>query len=190
MTTTAKPYDDNDLTHFKILSSETRFVSTATGIKVMVMLDREFNDADSSAGRKLVRDLFASLEMETARLDPKTEEFRVKEKAEIEKVFVDAGFPAIFMEPIPNEYFGDNDPWSLRSPWYIVTTRIGHFKVGWRKRVLVLDWERTEVKTTADTLFQNEDVTKGEHMIHCWSYAKATEYLKRVMSSWESCKFK
>jgi len=185
-----KPYDDNDLTHFKILSSETRFGHTAIGVKVLVMLDREFNEADASAGWRVIRDLFASLEMESARLNPKTAEERQKEKTDIEKCFTDADFPAIYMEQIPNEYWGDKDPMALRSPWYNVATKIGFFKVGWRKRVLVLDWERTEVKTTADTLFQNEDVTKGERMIHCYGYGKATEYLKRVMSSWESCKFK
>jgi hypothetical protein len=72
---------------------------------------------------------------------------------------------------------------ALRSPWYVVTTTIGHFKVGWRKRVLVLDWSRTTVKVTSTGLFSHEDTTKGEHMIHCWSYTKATEYLTTIHSA-------
>lgn len=150
------------------------------GVKIMVLTQRDLTDNDRRAGYKAIRDLDAALDMETARLDPKTEDDRVREKADIEKVFVDAGFPVIFMEPIPNEYFGPNDPWSLRSPWYVITTPIGHIKIGWRKRVLALDWSRSTVKVAVDTLFPSEDVTKGDHMIHAWSYAKATEYLTKL----------
>lgn len=151
------------------------------GVKILVKLNRDLNDQDSRVGYRALRTIEEGLCMETARLDPKTEEFRIKEKAEIEKVFADAGFLAIYMEPIPNEYFGDKDPWSLRSPWYTVTTTLGHFKVGWRKRVFVLNWERTTLKDKIDgNTFFSDDVTKDKHMIHCWGYEKAVAYLTKM----------
>lgn len=52
-----------------------------------------------------------------------------------------------------------------------------HFKVGWRKRVIVLDWERTTLVVSADQTFPTEETTKGDRMIHCWGYEKLASYL-------------
>jgi hypothetical protein len=129
---------------------------------------------------KECREIYHMLEMQAARLDPKIPERKKKTKGEFQKAFSDAGLNTIFMEEIPNEYFGEDDTWGIGDPWYIVTTSIGHIKVGWRKRVIVLDYERTTIEDFAGKLFPDEDVTMGDRMIHAWGYEKLTEYLKKL----------
>jgi hypothetical protein len=92
-------------------------------------------------------------------------------KREFEEAFEKSGLPAVYMEEIPNEYWPE--PYVIGralSPWFVCTTRVGHFKVGWRKRVIVLDWERTDVKANGETIFPEEYAdscsTVGEHYIH------------------------
>jgi hypothetical protein len=96
-----------------------------------------------------------------------------------EGVFKVAGFQDIFFKEIPNEYCGSNSGCGIcaEHPWLLVATRVGIFKFGWRKNVLVLDWSRSTVSGQAEDLFKDENVTKSGRMIHCWGYAKAIEYL-------------
>lgn len=63
-----------------------------------------------------------------------------------------------------------------------MTTPIGHIKIGWRKRVVVIDWSETIVKENADDLFPDEDVTKVGKLIHAWGVKKATEYVGKLFS--------
>lgn len=58
-------------------------------------------------------------------------------------------------------------------PWYLVMTKWGPIHIGWRKRVLAIDWTGTQVRTIVTT----EDVTKDETMVHAWSLGKAVDYL-------------
>ena len=62
----------------------------------------------------------------------------------------------------------------------MITTRIGHIKMGWRKRVISIDWSGTEVQAKAQDLFPTEDVTKLEKSIHAWTEEKAAEYLDKL----------
>ncbi len=108
-------------------------------------------------------------------LDPKTPQEKVK-NAQLTKLFDSP----IFVEEIPNEYCSD---WCCRHlPWFIVTTTIGRFKIGWRKRVISINWEDTINTKTAEELFPDEDVTKGEKSIHAWSEDKAQEYIKKIFN--------
>lgn len=122
-------------------------------------------------------ELLRELDLETMRVDPGFQEEKKALLTEMRRVFDDAGLHPIFIEEIPNEYSA-----RPHDPWLIVTTRIGHFKIGWRKRVIVLNWSRTIVKTKADFLFGGEQVTMDAlgHEIHCWGYEKATEYVRKI----------
>ena len=90
-------------------------------------------------------------------------------------------FPSpIFVEEIPNGYCSD---WCCRHlPWFIVTTKIGRIKIGWRKRVIQIDWSDTVVKRTGEELFPDEDTTKGGDYIHAWGLAKAQDYIVKLIS--------
>jgi hypothetical protein len=98
----------------------------------------------------------------------------LKVKKDLLNCFSDVG--AIHVKEIPNEYeqFGE--------PWFIITTRIGPIKIGWRKRVIAISWEDSDIVKIADDLFPDEDTTKYHRMIHAWSHEKAAEYLKVLHS--------
>jgi hypothetical protein len=75
------------------------------------------------------------------------------------------------MEEIPNEY--STQPWAVNTPWYLVTTSKGRIKVGWRKRVIQIDWSDAPIDKDGEKLFIAEDVTKGTSFIHAWDYDRA-----------------
>ena len=89
----------------------------------------------------------------------------------------------IFVEEIPNGYCDD---WCCRHlPWFTITTSIGRFKIGWRKRVINIDWSETVSTGNSSDLFKDEDVTKGHKSIHAWSMEKAKQYLAIIINSAE-----
>lgn len=79
-----------------------------------------------------------------------------------------------YSQEIPNEYT------KYGASWLLVSTTIGPIKIGWRKRVISIDWTHTQ-KDNAEILFPGEDVTKYGKVIHAWSYEKATEYLSKLL---------
>lgn len=90
-------------------------------------------------------------------------------------------FPgAIFSEEIENKYCSDYCCKHL--PWFIVTTVIGRFEIGWRKNVISIDWTETIGTMNAEELFPNEDVTKGEKSIHAWSMNDAKKYIQNIFA--------
>lgn len=135
--------------------------------------------AVSHAGDVVTGDVFRQLRLH----DPEEIEHRQAMNGRFHRLFAEAGVEPIYLEEIPNRY--DSGPYSVNRPWYRVTTPVGHFVLGWRKRVIQIDWSETTVKSTAAELFPGEDVTKGDRMIHAWGYQKAAEYLKRLHAPWE-----
>lgn len=117
-----------------------------------------------------------------ARNDLRARVGRQQLKEFFRKVFFDAGCESIYMEEIPNEYWPEAYAFEkLASPWFMVTTRVGHFKIGWRKNVIVLDWERTTLSADGAVVFAEESTTKDRRMIHCHGYDKLREYLKKLV---------
>lgn len=88
---------------------------------------------------------------------------------------------AVYFKEIPNEYWRENDPYGWASPWFLVTTTKGVIKIGWRKRVIQIDWSQSDIESTANGLFPDENVTKFDRTIHAWGYEKAKEYLDRIL---------
>jgi hypothetical protein len=97
----------------------------------------------------------------------------------LEEVVVAAGLDeaSFFMGAIPNQYCHEKDCTSC-GPWYVVATPYGNLKLGWRKRVIHLDWIDTKFDGTE--LFAGEDVTRGGEYIHAWGEAKLKEYLTKL----------
>lgn len=77
----------------------------------------------------------------------------------------------------PNHYWPESYV-ELRqmSPWFRCPTPLGDILMGWRKRVLSIDWSGTE--TAAEVT--KDDVTRSAYMVHAWTYAKAVEYLEAL----------
>ena len=97
---------------------------------------------------------------------------------ELTELFKLAGFDTIHVETIDNQYCGE--ACCYRYPWVVVTTKKGRIKLGWRKRVMNLDWSESDIKAIGTELFKDENTTTGNHYIHCWGKDKAIEYLKKL----------
>lgn len=98
-------------------------------------------------------------------------------------IFKNAGFKSTWMQRLPNEYYPDGEP------WFNVTTEFGRIKIGWRTHVINIDWSVIEKTLKASgklpkqsiiSLFEKEDVTKGDNFIHAWGWEKAQDYLSRI----------
>ena len=72
-------------------------------------------------------------------------------------------------------------------PWFLFHTIDGDIIMGWRKRVISIEWQKNYKPFDLNKLFGNEDVTKweedGKRGIHAWGEDKAYEYLKRVLKT-------
>lgn len=87
----------------------------------------------------------------------------------------------IFVEEVENGYCKD---WCCRHlPWFVITTTIGRFKIGWRKRVIAIDWSETVGTATSEDLFSGEDTTKSGKSIHAWSLEAARRYIGTVIKN-------
>lgn len=85
------------------------------------------------------------------------------------------------MTPIPSGYHETK----IYGPWYKVeSAKLGPITLGWRKRVVHLDWSASKALADVDgnALFASESVTTGEHYVHAWGYGKLRQYLRML---WE-----
>lgn len=140
---------------------------------------RKEYDSSSKIGRtisrtmeKLVEDLRMAYALERPTLTIE----RAANKEELLKCF--NGQP-IFVEEIPNQYCPHSC--CVDKPWLIVTTTKGRIKIGWRKKVINIDWSDSIIEKTAEDLFPKEDVTKDKKLIHAWGYDKAKGYLSILL---------
>lgn len=111
-----------------------------------------------------------------------------KETEKFTDCFTKAGYENNFkLSPIPNEYCNDINNCSRCGCWFNVTTKFGIIKIGWRERVILIDWSNTfeKDKVNGKFLFQDEDVTTGTNYIHAWGYEKCVEYLEKLRKEFE-----
>lgn len=89
-------------------------------------------------------------------------------------LFLLAGIHVSKLHQLENKYWPE--PYveeRKRSPWWLAMTAAGPVTIGWRKRVISIDWEDTALRIVVT----KDEVTKGETYVHAWSYVKALEYL-------------
>src|SRR6185369_10381165 len=97
-------------------------------------------------------------------------------KIEVAGLFAVAGIEVLNLEQIPNKYWGNGAAFAQiaeKNPWWQVTTKVGMIEIGWRKRVISINWEGTAIRT----IITPDDVTKEMNLVHAWSLDKALEYL-------------
>lgn len=103
-------------------------------------------------------------------------ELRNKEREYYAQLFREAGFQHIAMNETRNRYHGDGD--ADIGPWFLVATEKGFYVIGWRKRVIHIEWGGIK---TPDGLFADQgNITRGLQYIHAWGQAKAVEYLSKL----------
>ncbi len=108
-----------------------------------------------------------SLEVSLSARKKDFEENVANTKKELLAVFTLAGLKALQVFETENGYYSRGG-----APWLLVKTQFGMIHIGWRKRVISINWLDTGVEYTVA-----DDVTKEVSMCHAWSYAKAVEYL-------------
>ncbi len=61
-----------------------------------------------------------------------------------------------------------------QDPWWMIETQYGYITIGWRKRVISIEWD------FADCIVTEDDVTKATNYVHAYKEEKAIEYLKNL----------
>lgn len=84
-----------------------------------------------------------------------------------------AGYEGVQLIAVPNQY-GSGD---YLGPWYEVRTSVGWITIGWRRRVIQIDWSQTG--RDLEHLFEDAG-TKAAHYVHAYDYRQASEYLERI----------
>lgn len=138
-------------------------------------IDRKLSEDEETAlykARDIIED--ALLKGNTG-ANPKTHAKAAIDRAGIIACF---GNNALYVEEIPNEYC--NRGCCAFYPWFIVTTPMGRIKIGWRKRVINIDWSDAKARVRGEELTA-DDVTKGADYIHAYGYEKAKEYLAKLV---------
>jgi hypothetical protein len=138
-------------------------------------MDRDLTANEKKEIDSQVEKIHDLLICESKRLDPQLIKQAKEEKAKLISLF--DGHSPIYVEERPNAYM--HDP---MFPWFTITTWIGRFDIGWRKRVIVIDWNATKLETTAEKIFPDEDVTKSGRLIHAYGYEKAQEYINTIFA--------
>ena len=69
--------------------------------------------------------------------------------------------------------------WRNASPAWLVKTSYGLIQIGWRKRVIAIEWSDTPIRT----IVTDDNVTKSDTMVHAWSEETALKYLKALTAS-------
>jgi hypothetical protein len=96
---------------------------------------------------------------------------------EARAIFLLAGFEVKNLYQIGNQYWPEAYVEERkRDPWWLVQTPAGLVKIGWRKRVISIDWEDTPVRVEVTT----DQVTKDKTMVHAYSFGKAVDYVTQL----------
>ncbi len=96
---------------------------------------------------------------------------KLEEKEKLLSLFKLVDIKVLQYWNIENGYHGEE------ADWLLVKTERGLIQIGWRKRVISIDWRDTRIKYLAE-----DDVTKDEYSCHAWSYEDAIKYLKGLKS--------
>lgn len=103
-----------------------------------------------------------------------------REREEILRVVTESGIPFAEMYMIPNQYHPDPD---VYGPWFMVSTPVGRIKIGWRKRVINIDWSDTGLTATGGDVVDKPEVTHGPTYVHAWGNEKAVEALQKLWAT-------
>lgn len=102
---------------------------------------------------------------------------RDRSREEAESIVKLAGFEVRHTWELANGYWPDAPSYDgVRSPWWLFLTEIGPVQVGWRKRVIHIQWDACAARGVVTT----DDVTRGDTYVHAWTVEKAITYLREL----------
>lgn len=104
--------------------------------------------------------------------------YRLLSQKEIEALFTLAGISILNIKALPDGYsYSPEDSRYFevfpKCVWWFVKTPAGWVEIGWRKRVISIDW----IDTTIRKIITDDNVTKNLTYVHAWGRQKALEYL-------------
>lgn len=100
-------------------------------------------------------------------------------QVQVTAMFNLAGLEILSLTQVRNDYWPSHENYDevrKSSPWWEVGTPEGMIRIGWRKRVIEIDWITTKRRGEVTT----DDVTKNDHMVHAYSVGDAITYLSRI----------
>lgn len=97
---------------------------------------------------------------------------------EVKSLFALAGIPVLNIKPLIDGYgCSPSDPRYFETPprqvWWFVKTPAGWIEIGWRKRVISIDWSDTAIRK----VITSDDTTKWTNGVHAWTIQDALRYL-------------
>lgn len=96
-------------------------------------------------------------------------------------LFLLAGIEVLDAKELANQYWPRVPDYAvliMESPWWLVRTNVGCIVIGWRKRVISIEWKDTPIRK----VLTERSVTKDDTMIHAYGYVEALEYLTAFAS--------
>jgi hypothetical protein len=136
---------------YKTVSQTQQYGKYTIGVQINVHVGHELSDAEMSVINNACDSIVNVLYHGSVAADPETMERIRKENENLLALFPGCGH-----KKIPNEYSSDPN-----RPWLNVFTPKGTIKIGWRKRVINIDWSETIVVQGGNELFPDEDVTNS-----------------------------
>ena len=152
-------------------------------MKIFVLTDHDFGAEEELAFYQAREVITEAVRKESLRIKPETAASACKERAEIIALFPSP----IYVEEIPNGYCSRFC--CAFKPWFIVTTAVGRIKIGWRKRVIHLEWTDSAITQTAKEIFPKEEAWPGyettqyDKVIHAHGYSAAKNYIDRLLAA-------
>ncbi len=161
---------------YEVINSEEAWGDSFNfGIKILASCPHPQSERLQLAGYKAREIIEEAIKEDFYENDLKSQEFARAERAQLLNLFRER----IYDEAIPNGYCPR--ACCRHRPWFVVTTSQGRIQIGWRKRVISIDWSDSRINEKADELFPAESVTKYERMIHAWGYEDAQKYLDVIL---------
>ena len=151
---------------------ETYINGKSMSIDINVVIDRDLSQQEDMMVYNLMETLMSQLRKTNLLNDMDYMRKLKEEKRQLLECFD----TPIYIKQIPNGYDSD-----LLNPWFLVTTHKGVVKIGWRKRVILIDWEESDIEHDG-SIFSKEETTFGDTYVHAWGYDKAREYIKMLLS--------
>lgn len=94
-----------------------------------------------------------------------------------EPLFKLAGIEILGHHELTNQYWPRAYVFDiLTSPWWLVKTQAGYVKIGWRKRVISIDWKETDIRM----IVTEDEVTKGKDHVHAYGKEPCLTYLSAL----------
>jgi len=109
---------------------------------------------------------------------------RFFEREEIKEILDRSEIPYTEMVMIPNEYPPNPDS-TYYGPWFMIETFVGRIKIGWRKRVIHIDWSETGLSASGADVVDKLETTHGSSYVHAWGADKAVEALRKLWAAKE-----